>query len=285
MRRQRLLFAVVLALSVTLAGCSALDTGGDQTDAGPGETNGTIPDDISEQVIESIASVEKYRVEATQTQTIIGPQRQSVETEQRVDVNRADQRLHRTTNQTVLGRTIRTDTYLANETVYQRSPVYVQQFSTEWIEVDTEGNVTRAFRAADPLARQSRVLETASFEANGTETIDGRDVYRIEADADPEQLEDLFAELVGGPGTQFNESTYSLTDATYTFRVAADTNRPLRVTGELESQVVAQGQEVTLRQSFDFEYNYTSSVSIDLPEAASSAVPLSEILNGTDPGT
>jgi hypothetical protein len=281
MRRRRLLVAVVLALMISFAGCSAFGDGG--TDVGPGDTNGTVPDDVSDQRINAMESVGDYRVEATEARTIIGPQRQTIEINQRIDVSREDQGLHIAANQTALGRTVTTDTYLVNETVYQRSPAFVQRFATEWIEVDTEGNVTQAFRAADPLVRQARILETASFEANGTETIDGRDVHRIEAEFDSEGLEDLFAEVVGGPGSQFNESTYSLTGATYTFWIASDTNRPLRVTGELESQVVAQGQQVTLRQSFDFEYDYAS-VSIDLPEAASSAIPLSEALNDTNTG-
>lgn len=281
--RRRLLLAVVLAVMISVAGCSALDTGGTSTATEPEGTDGTVSGDTSERASEAIGSVQNYHVEGSETRTVIGPQRQTIEIDQRIDVNREDQRLHVAANQTALGQTVAVDTYLVNETVYERSPAYVQRFSTEWIEVDTEGNVTRAFRAADPLVRQARVLETASFEANGTETIDGQEVSRIEAEVDPERLEDLLAEVIGGPGSGFNESTYSLTNATYTFWIATDTNRPLRVSGELESQVVTQGQEVTLRQSFDFEYDYTS-VSIDLPDAASNAVPISEIINGTGPG-
>jgi hypothetical protein len=291
MERQRLLFVVMIALSVTLAGCSALDSGETPTGADPGDVTNTSPDAMtstvspgtSEQAVKAMRSVEDYRVEGSETRTVIGPQRRTVEINQRIDVNRETQRLHIAANQTVLGQTVAADTYLVNETVYQRSPGFVQQFATEWIEVDTERNVTQAFRGADPLVRQARILETASFEANGTETIDGRDVRRIEGEVDPEQLEDLLAEVIGGPGSQFNESTYSVTSATYTFWIATDTNRPLRATGDLESQVAAQGQQVTLRQSFDFEYEYAS-VSIDLPEAASSAVPLSEALNDTNTG-
>ncbi len=283
MERQRLLFVVILALSVTLAGCSALDTGETPTASDPGNTTSTVASSTSEQAIEAIRSVEDYSVEGSETRTLIGPQRQTVEIDQRIDVNREDGRLHIAANQTALGQTVASDTYLVNETAYQRSPAFVQRFATEWIEVDTQGNVTQAFRAADPLVRQAQILETASFEANGTETIDGREVRRIEGEVDPEQLEDLLAEVIGGPGSRFNESTYSVTGATYTFWIATDTNRPLRVTGDLESQVMSQGQQVTLIQSFDFEYDYAS-VSIDLPEAASGAVPLSEALNGTNSG-
>lgn len=285
MGRRRLLIVVVLALSVPLAGCSALDTGATPTATEPGETNGTVPDNTSEQAVEAIASIEKYSVEATETRIVIGPQRQIIEIEQRADVDRADRRLYLAANRTAAGRTVAVDTYLVNETVYERSPAYVTQFSAEWIKVDTDGNFTRAFRVADPLTSQTRVLETASFEANGTETVGGRDAYRIETDSNPERLEELLAELVGGPASAFNESTYSIEDAAFTFWIATDTNRPLRVTGDLESQVATQGQQVTLQQSFAFEYDYETAVSIDLPDAASNAVSLSEALNGTSPGT
>jgi hypothetical protein len=284
MTRHRLVFAVVLALSVPLAGCSALDAGGTPTATTTGGENGTVPDGVSDRAAEAIESVETYRVDATETRTIVGAQTQVIEIEQSADVDRTDHRLHRAGNQSVGGRTVAVDTYLVNETVYQRSPAFVRQFSAEWIEVDTGGNFTRAFEVADPINRHHRVLETASFAADGTETIAGKEAYRIETESDPERLEDLFAELIAGPTSGFNESTYSLNDATYTFWIDAETDRPLRVAGSLESQVASRGRQVTLQQSFTFAYDYESAVSIDLPEAASNAVSLSGALNGTSPG-
>lgn len=281
MVRKRLMLAVLLVALVALAGCGAADTGGTPTESEPGDANGSVPGNASELAVDAMASVEGYRVEATETRAVIGPQTQVVEIEQRIEVDRATRRLHRAANQSAAGRTVAVDTYLVNGTVYERSPVYVTQFSAEWIRIDAEENFTRAFRAADPLARQMRVLETASFTANGTTTIDGHEVRRIETDADPERLEGLFAELLGGPASGFNESTVSLTDAAYTFWIDAETDLPVRVAGDIETRVSLRGQEATLEQSFTFEYDYESSVSIDLPESASSAVPLSEAVNGT----
>ncbi|MFB6295503.1 MAG: hypothetical protein ABEH66_01520 [Halobacteriales archaeon] len=288
MTRTRTLFAVVAALLIASAGCSSIGSQG--SPAGDPEetpTAGTpTPDgeEIRASAVDAMDAVETYRVVANESRTVIANRAQEILIEQTVTVDRTSGSLHVAANQSVAGRTIALDIYLVDGTLYQRSRAYVRQFSTEWLEVDTVENVSRVRTALDPLRRQQRLLEATNVTINGTETVDGTETYRLETSSDPERLEEVFAEQVSGPGSQLNESTYSISNASFTFWISTETTRPVKAVGAIDSTVSARGQTVSLEQSFSFQYDYESEASVDLPEGAESAVPLSEALNGTGTG-
>ena len=283
------MLVVVAALLIALAGCSSIGSQGSPT-ATPGgdtpsetatssETPTPKAEQLRGQVVEAMDDAEQYRVRANESRTVVANLAQELSIEQDVAVDRATGNLHVDVTQSSGGRTVNVDHYVVDDTLYQRNPGFVQQFSTEWAVVDTVENLTRLRQVLDPLRRQQRILEVSEVTYNGTETVDGTEVYRLETTSAPERLEDLFVEQVAGPGSQVNESAYSISNASFTFWVSSETNLPVTVTGQLDSSISSQGQTVSLEQSFSFAYDHDASVSIELPEEADGAVRLSEALN------
>lgn len=290
MNRRAIAIAVLAVLAIALAGCSSIGPDGNSTTTPTGTTldetdGGADADAIKKQAIDAMAGTEQYRVDAEESRTLIANLRQQVQIEQTIRVDRSNRRFHASTTQSTRGQTVEVDTYLLNATIYERHPAYVRQFSTAWLSIDVSGNESLAWRARDALTRQRRVLEVAEPRLNGTARLDGTEAYRLEASPDLDRLEAAFAEVFAGSTGSLNESAYEIDDGEFTFYVATDSGRPLRVTGQLNSTISRQGTTVTLRQSFDFVYDYGAPVSIELPEAAEDAVPLSEALNESTAGS
>jgi len=288
MTRTRPLFAVVAALLIASAGCSSIGSQASPADGSSGTPTAGTPtpdgEEIRANAVDAMDAVETYRVEANESRTVVANLERQIAIEQTVTVDRTSGSLHVAANQSAAGRTIAIDIYLVDGTLYQRSPVYVRQFSTEWLEVDTAENLTLVRDALDPIRRHQRILEATEVTLNGTETVDGTETYRLETTSDSERLEEVFAEQVSGPGSQLNESTYSISSASFTFWISTETNRPVKAEGALDSTVSAQGETVSLEQAFSFRYDYASEASVELPAAAEGAVPLSEALNDTGTG-
>jgi len=287
MTRSRTLFAIVAALLIASAGCSSIGSQASPADPDESPAAGTsTPDgeEIQASAVDAMDAVETYRVEVNESRTVVANLERQIAIEQTVTVDRESGSLHVAANQSAAGQTVALDIYLVDGTLYQRSPAYVRQFSTEWLEVDTAENLTLVRDALDPLGRHQRILEATDVTFNGTETVDGSQVYRLETTSDPDRLEDVFAEQVSGPGNQLNESTYSISNASFTFWISTETNRPVKAEGAIDSTVSAQGRTVSLEQALSFRYDYESDSSVELPEAAKDAVPLSEALNGTGAG-
>lgn len=287
MTRHRILLVVVAALLIAFAGCSSIGSQGSPTPtAAEGTPTETTPDagQLRGQAVDAIGDVEQYQVRANESRTVVANLEQELSIEQDVAINRTTGNIHVDATQSTDARTVTVDNFVVNDTLYQRNPGFVQQFSTEWALVDTVENLTRLRQALDPLRRQQRILEVSEVTYNGTGAVDGMEVYRLETTSAPERLEDLFVEQLAGPGNQINESAYSISNASFTFWVSSETYRPAKVTGRMDSTISQQGQTVSIEQSFSFEYDYDASVSIELPEEADSAVRLSEALNESQGG-
>jgi hypothetical protein len=288
MTRHRTLLVVVAALLIVFAGCSSIGSQGSPTatpaEGTPSETATPEAEQLRGQAVDAMDEVEQYRVRANESRTVVANLEQQLSIEQDVAIDRATGNLHVDVTQSSGQRTVNVDNYVVNDTLYQRNPGFVEQFSTEWAVVDTVENLTRLRQALDPLWRQQRILEVSEAAYNGTETVDGTRVHRLETTSAPERFEDFFVEQVAGPGSQMNESSYSISNASFTFWVSSETYRPVKVAGRMNSSIASRGQTVSLEQSFSFEYDYGASVSIELPEEADSAVRLSEALNDTAGG-
>lgn len=282
-RTTLLLFAVFL---IALAGCSSIGTQTTATDTNATiETTPTATDanadaeSLKQQAIDAMKSVSTYRVEAEEFRTIEANLVQEVNLTQVTTVDRRNRRIHKLVNQSVRGQTVELESYLINATLYQHHPAYVRQFSTAWLSANFSANASLAWQTRDTLARHRRILEIAEPRLNGTETINGTQAYRLEANPELGELERVFAEMVTGSMESFNESTYSISEASVTLWQSTATARPLKVAIAMNSTISNEAQTLVFRQSATFRYDYETTPSIELPEAAKNAIPISEALN------
>lgn len=284
----RAAIAILVAVAMVTAGCGSIGTQGDGTAsptgtaAQPGTSSTVSGEALKQRAIAAMDGVQRYRVEAEESRVVEANLVRELSVGQVTRVDRPARELHVSMTQQTQGRSVESEIYLLNETLYQRHPQFVRQFSTAWISVNLSGNASRAWEARDALARQQAILEVAEPRRNGTEAIDGVDAYRLEASPDLDRLERVFAELVTGTAGSLNESTYNISDSQFTFWIAEGSDRPVRVSGHMNSTLSGPRQTIHLQQEVTFEYEYESTVSIELPDAAADAVPLAEALNGTD---
>lgn len=280
-RRQVLVLSLVAL--VALSGCAGLggDGGSNATatptatatgtpadgDGGTGtptyESVDVTADEVVGPAVEAIKGVESYRFTGTLTQTVKAPNRQqNVSLEMNTSVDRANQRL--ASEQTVDAgiQAVTTETYIVDGTLYQRGQQFVQQYNSEWIRVNVSDGIEEQFNRNDELGAHRVMLENSSVDVVGAETVDGERAYRLELDVDEEALSDFYG---------FNGTSVTLQSVNSTIWVGVDSNRVLRVAGDIRQQVTVQGQTLTTVSTYDERFHYTD-VDITLPDAASSAV-------------
>ena len=238
--RTRPLAALSLVVLLMSAGCAGL---------GPGDAEPTA-EELQDRALERMASVDSYRFNATTTA-------ETVEATFRSEVDGA---VNRTTRRAVFGATTRVDAGEAtNEQVLDMyvddRTVYVSLAGqNRWRSIDAgELPATATFGGADPswendrVERQRALLENASVEAVGDETVDGRQTTVIETTpANGSTATALESTSTGGPlpagaAIESVELTQWVTDEGYVLR------------SETRAVVTVQGQtvNVTTRTEFD----------------------------------
>ncbi len=265
------LIVIGLVVLVAFAGCSGL-TGGDgeatPTDTtSPAETGTPEASTIVNQTTATMTSVDSYRMDAVWNTTISSPngERKSNATVTSFIDRKAD-RIQ--VNQTVetMGRSITTEVYLADETVYRHSPQLAQQYDSEWVKVDVSGNVTQQFRQNDELMGHRAMLGNASVTVNGTESVDGTEAYRLELDVN----ETAMAAFYG-----YDDTPLNISEITTTVWVDTESYRIVRTDGVMTQQTTVAGQTATTSIDYDERFTYVD-VSISLPDAADSAVSIGQ---------
>lgn len=258
--------AVGLALLVALAGCSAIVS----DDSENGDTGESIDKPASAIVANASAAtedIETYRTTADWDLTIASPNGEStVQATVNTSVDRADQQLKVVQEAAGPAGTATSETYIVDETLYQHSAQLSRTYGSEWVKLDISQNFTQQFRQNDELGSQRVMLTNASVTTNRTETIDGQETYRLEADVNETALNVYYG---------FDETELGVDNATTTVWVSTDTNRIVRTKGTISQSVTAQGQTVQTTIDYDTEFVYED-VRISLPEEASSAVDIEQ---------
>jgi len=288
---RRIVVVVVVVALVALAGCSGL--GGDGGDGGDGEpttttdgADGTVggggvdvdPEQLRADALSAIDGVETYRFEATQETVVRGPRDQESTVTDRAVVDRTTRELRRNRTATAAGTERQFETYLVDRTLYERSDVYVRQYSSEWVRVDASENFSRTWRLQDVLGQVGIVLENADgVEVTGVETVDDRETYRTRAEISTGSFRDVLFDIVDIDPEQ--TEGFEVNGVEYVYWLDTETARPLRTETELSISVTAQGQTVDQNLSTTTTYEYED-VSIDLPAAAADAV---NVTGGTTP--
>lgn len=277
---RRHVLVVALAVLVALAGCSGLG-GGEETPTPAGTATPSEPATASESstpaiedvdasvtdvlgpTVDAIRSVETYRLSGTLNQTVEAPNReQDVFLSVNTSVDRPNEALAAEQTVDTGVRTLTTNSYIVDGRLYQRSQQFVQQYNSEWIQVNISDAIDDRFNRNDELAGHRVMLENSTVELVGAQTVDGERAYRLELDVDEDALADFYG---------FNGTSVELQNVTTTVWVSTESNRIVRAAGELRRQVTVQGQEVTTVTAYDERFTYEP-VEISLPSAAGSAV-------------
>lgn len=254
---------LVVAVGVALSGCNT--TGG----GGPPDA-----ETVKEDAIAAMDETETYAVSLDEHRKVAAIRTVEADIQSEVVVDRTEKELRNNQTTSSAGRTVRVQSYVVNRTLYQHSDAFVRQYNNEWVRSDISENFSAKWAALDALERQERILNVSSVSLNGTETINGTEYYVLEANPDGDAIEGVIAELLGGPGTDLDESDMEVSNASFTYYVDTETNRPGRVTGELNTSYTVQGTTVALNQTFEFRYDYDTDVDVTLPEGADDAVPI-----------
>lgn len=275
MRHSSAALSLLLVALVLLAGCSTGNSG-TPTAEPAGSNTSTLVDDA----VAAADAVETYRVESDQSMTIVANLRQQVDVKQNLTVDRAARKLHAVSSQTQMGTTQESEVYLVNGTQYVYSPAYAQQFSSAWIKIPPSGNASESWRQQDALTQHRRIMNGSDFARNGTATIDGREAVRLETTNVGPVMERIVGEQLSRI-PQLSDASFEVKNGSYTFWIDAETHRPLRVVGWINSSITAGGQSIGLRQRMSFDYAYDGSISIELPQAAEDAITLEEATNSS----
>lgn len=262
-RRKPVLLALLLVLTMPLAGCAGLTDGDTDDDGEP------TPDVDGEQLraasLDAMERVETVRI-TQDLQMDLGGESFTVESEGVTDLDAEKMRL--TTTSSAGGSSFEQEQYLVGDTMYMHSKVF-----DGWVKQNISG-----FNAwgSNQFAQQERLLGNASLDVTGQQTVDGNEVYVTELAIDGETFTDIAAQQSSEALSQL-QSNVSFDDVTITQHIDVETSR-VRYT-KVQYSLTLQSQEAnfTLEQRFS-EFN--EPVDIELPEGAKSASPIGDAFGG-----
>ena len=274
MNRRRTVLVVAVAM-VALAGCTGgggSGTSGPTTDTtAPGETTPAV--DASAAAIQSAAldatrNVSAYEATVNGTITVSANNvEQTIGLTNDLAVDRESVEYQRVLEQTLRSRTTTVEGYLLDGTNYVRSQATVQRYGSAWIEADA-ANETELFGQYDVLSQYRQALGNASVSVEGA--VDAEETTLRELRAEPN------ATAMGEIVRTGNRS--AVTDATVTYWIDREGRiHGLNATIDLRVETDRTTSERTTDVDVTFEYGEAS---IDLPEAASSAVDVTNETQG-----
>ena len=244
------------------------------------DANGELPSaaTVRTEALAAIDAVDTYRVVVNQTTRLSGNVNRTTNAVSNGTFDRDAREASLTVTQSALGRTVTTERYLVNGTLYERNPQYVQQYDSAWIKAEVPDNGSAFRDSFDTLSRQRAILNASTVTLAGTETVDGTTTYRLKASPNATQL-------TGAAGS-VQRSNLDVANVSATYWLDAETGLPVRSTIELAGQQTAQGQTFGIDQRLRLDFDgYGTPVSITLPPAAEGAVSVTGNASANDSET
>jgi hypothetical protein len=269
----RRLAPFLLAVFVVLAGCNGIALPGSSNGAGtatPATTATPAPTpeppgenvtaaSVAADALAASGNVSTYRVRVDERTNYTDLERTfNATVNGSFDRAAGDAALNRTQESDALTFTV--ETYLdgANETLYQHSLVYRQQYGSTWVSEDLSGNYSTAYAEYDTLARQRALLNASNLTLNGTTTVDGTDAYVLNGSV----AADAVDRLGSGAGGD-------LSNVTATFYVAVDGADLIRSTVTFDGVGRVDGRVLPFERTVDVRFaGYGDPVDVDVPAAA-----------------
>ena len=268
------------ARSSTTAAPTATPTPAGSSGSNGTDANGELPSaaTVRTETLAAIDAVDTYRVVVNQTTRLSGNVNRTTNAVSNGTFDRGAREASLTVTQSALGRTVTTERYLVNGTLYERNPQYVQQYDSAWIRAEVPDNGSAFRDSFDTLSRQRAILNASTVTLAGTETVDGTTTYRLKASPNATQL-------TGAAGS-VQRSNLDVANVSATYWLDAETGLPVRSTIELAGQQTAQGQTFGIDQRLRLDFDgYGTPVSITLPPAAEGAVSVTGNASANDSET
>ncbi|WP_158853766.1 hypothetical protein [Halorhabdus sp. CUG00001] len=262
---------IALALLLVLSGCTGNSA---TTTEGPPDIaeNGTVPAaaDLQAATLSAMSGVDGYT--ANQTTTIVrqtDDRNRTTTVSVSYAVNRSERALISNRSTTGPDGTVNVTRYLVEETLYQHSETFTEEYGTTWISRDLSENPTRYWQLSDQLWRYQFTLGNATLSNVTTATVDGVETYVVTADVDTEELNTALRESLDlPPGISLaSEGNVSLTAR---FWIDSETYRPVQVERTLEETRTNDGTTVQVTRDVTTKVTY-GNVSVSLPDAAEDA--------------
>lgn len=268
MRSKRAALLVVVVLGLVLAGCTSGTTGTDATNGPPDAAT------VKSDAIAAMDDAQTYQVKLSADRHLEANLERNVSVEFTKRIDRQNEELAVNQTASARGRSSVTKIYLVNRTVYQHNDAFARRYNSEWISVDVSDNFSRTWSVLDTLSRHRQILNRSSVSLNGTETVDGTKAYVLELHPDESEIQHLMSQRRGAKSGG-SASRLNVTNAAFTYWIDVDSNRPVKVSGTLNTTVDSPAGTLVVNKSFVFHYDgYGTDVSVTLPDGAKEeAVP------------
>jgi len=242
-RTRTLVVTALLALLVASAGCSS---GGDSLDA----SNAPSAQALQENVTREMQSVETATF--TMDMTVSSPNQEVTMTaDGAMDIPNERMRM---ALEMSAGRSVQLTQYVIGNTAYM-------QVNDQWQTQDLSGqNLWQ--QNNNQLALQQEILQNASIEVTGSDTVDGNSVWVVSLRPDPADLRAMVSQQAGTSGIGEN---VEFEDIEVTQYVDAETYHVRQI--DMAMNMTAQGQESSIDMTMTFA-DFNEPVTIELPDGA-----------------
>lgn len=241
----------------------------DESDSGfsdldPVEENVTAAELLND-TVPSLDTVESYRLQQNIT-TVQRSNNQEITTQnnQTGRIDRVQQRagIERVTESR--GRSIETEQYLLNDSLYESNERIAQQYGTQWVRTNLTGSYEQVFEQFDSINQLERVFANATGTVEGQTEIDGEEVYAINATVDADTYAEGRQSVTGVERYQIN------------LWLSKETGLPVQV-AEDSVMNVSTNRGTFTREADNFLAFTYEDVDVTLPEAAEGAPTAEEV--------
>jgi len=241
-RTRTLVVTALLALLVAVAGCSST---GSQLDVSEAPSAGSIQENVTRQM----QSVETASFTMDMTVST-ADQEVSMVADGTMDIPNERMRMTLDVN---AGQSVQVTQYVIGNTAYI-------QVDDQWQTQDVSSQ--NLWGQNNQLALQQEILQNASLEVTGTDTVDGNPVWVVSLRPDPADLQTLMAQQTGPTGVVDNVEFGNVTVTQY---VDTETYHVRQI--DMAMNLTTQGESSAIDTTMTFG-EFDESVTIELPEGA-----------------
>lgn len=246
-KSRTLMVTAFLAVLVAVSGCQT----GQQTSA-PDEMPSV--DELREQTTAAMEDVETSSFTMDMTMDAQG-QTITMSADGKMDIPAKQMKM--TVDMSGSGQNLQVTQYIDGNTMYMK-------MGEQWIQREAPGqNVWQN----NQLTQQQQILEAAEIELNGTTTVDGESVYRVDMEANESTARQILEQSAGQVPAGSLENV-DLNGFELTQYVDVETSHVRKV--DMQMDMAVQGQSSTVDMTMTFS-DFNSDVSIEIPDAAKSA--------------
>lgn len=239
----------LLALALTVSGCQT----GPSTSV-PEET--PTADELRQQTISAMESVETATFTMDMTMETGG---RTIEMTGDGTMDRSAKLMKMTLDVSAGSRDIQATQYIDGDTMYMK-------MGDQWQSMNVREMTGQDPWANNQLTQQQDILEGADVTLNGTTTIDGRHVYRLDIEANESVARSLMRQSAAGAAGSMEN--VEIDRFSFTQYVDVETKHVRRI--DMEMNMTVQGRSASADMTMTFD-NFDEDVTIRIPEEAKSA--------------